>query len=359
MLLSKHNPTMLDVARAAGVSTATVSRVLNDNKVSSKVTESTRSKVETVIKSLGYRRNGLARSLVTGTSGLVGVLIPDVTGPLYAQMARGIEDVLEAHGRNFMIVTSDRDTMQEQVSVDLLLSRKVDALVLIGSRLSGSALTSLSGDHLPVVLVQREANDETRGLSTVSLDNVGGVTDAMRYLFDFGHRSIAHISGVRRDGKERLASYLAFCDMHGLTPLVLPGDSSEQAGVKAAQDLARFSDVTAVLCSNDRVALGLYHGCKTRGVKLPADLSVVGFDDLPWCSYVDPPLTTVRQNGRDMGREAAMAALADLSGAEPELTVVATEFIVRQSVADLRLPRKEASEHQNDQSSPAVCNAIL
>ena len=296
------------------------------------MTERTRTKVEAAVKRLGYRRNSLARGLVTGTSGIVGVLIPDVAGPLYAQMARGIEDVLEAHGKNFMIVTSDRDTVQEQASVELLLGRKVDALILIGSKLAARALKALAGDHVPVVLVQREADDAVDNFSSVSLDNAGGVTDAMHHLFAFGHRSVAHIAGLRRDGRERLASYLAFCDAYGLTPQVIAGDSSEQAGLKAAQRLARHPDVTAVLCSNDRVALGLYHGCKLRGVKLPADLSVVGFDDLPWCAYVDPPLTTVRQNGRDMGREAALAMLARMGSAAPKATVVPTEFVIRQSV---------------------------
>ena len=296
------------------------------------MTERTRTKVEAAVKRLGYRRNSLARGLVTGTSGIVGVLIPDVAGPLYAQMARGIEDVLEAHGKNFMIVTSDRDTVQEQASVELLLGRKVDALVLIGSRLDARALKALAGDHVPVVFVQREADDAVDNFSSVSLDNAGGVTDAMHHLFAFGHRSVAHIAGLRRDGRERLTSYLAFCDAHSLTPLVIPGDSSEQAGVEAAEVLTRHHDVTAVLCSNDRVALGLYHGCKLRGVKLPADLSVVGFDDLPWCAYVDPPLTTVRQNGRDMGREAALAMLARMGSAAPKATVVPTEFVIRQSV---------------------------
>ena len=128
--MSKH-PTILDVAQAAGVSTATVSRVLDAKQ--GEVTERTRTKVEAAVKRLGYRRNSLARGLVTGTSGIVGVLIPDVAGPLYAQMARGIEDVLEAHGKNSMMVTSDRDTVQEQASVELLLGRRVDARVLIGS----------------------------------------------------------------------------------------------------------------------------------------------------------------------------------------------------------------------------------
>lgn len=333
---------MLDVARAADVSTATVSRVLNGD---TKVTARTRAKVEAVIQRLDYRRNSLARGLVTGMSGMVGVLIPDVAGPLYAQMARGIEDVLEAHGKNFMIVTSDRDTVQEQASIELLLGRRVDALILIGSRLGGSVLAQLAGERVPVVLVQREA-DDTSGF-TISLDNVGGVTAAMKHLFALGHRSIAHIAGVRRDGRERLASYLAFCDLHGLTPLVLKGDSSEQAGLEAAQSLAHHPEVSAILCSNDRVALGLYHGCNLRGVKLPDDLSVVGFDDLPWCAYVDPPLTTVRQNGRDMGRAAAVAALARLNGAEPEAVVVATELVLRCSVAAPQLPRTEVSAQRS------------
>lgn len=305
--MGRRAPTIIDVARVAGVSIATVSRTLNDGLVSTRARE----RVMHAVQALGYRQNSLARGLVTGRSGVIGVLIPDVVGPLYAHMARGIEETLAPLGMHFMMVTDNRDIEQERAALELLLARRVDALVIIGSRLESAELESLVPGSVPYVLMQRES-DASPGQPTISLDNAHAVRLAMEHLLAHGHRRIAHLSGIRKDGAERLASYERIMAKHGLEPLVIDAHSTEEGGVAAGGVIAGHPTITAVLCSNDRIAIGLYHALKTLGRSVPDDVSVVGIDDLPWCRYLDPPLTTIRQPGREMGRRATEILIAQL-----------------------------------------------
>lgn len=321
-----RNLTIWDVARTAGVSTATVSRALNGGKISARALR----QVENAVRSLGYQRNTLARGLVTGRTGVVGVLVPDVLGPLYAQMARGIEDVLTPLGMQYTLVTSSRDAGREGVATRFLLEHQVDGLILIGSQMDEEVLATLVGNR-PAVFVQREG--EAAPYPTLMLDNPRGVEAALGYLLSCGHRHIAHIAGVRRDGLARRRAYEDVLSAAGLTPVVLESDSTEAGGVAAGAALAAYPFVTAVLCSNDRVALGLYHALRARGVRIPENVSVVGFDDLPWGEFLAPPLTTVRQPGREMGRLAARLLLGDLPADPPP---VQPELVVRASVGPPR-----------------------
>lgn len=325
-MVSRRNLTILDVANAAGVSTATVSRALNGGKISG----GAQRRVEDAVQALGYQRNTLARGLVTGKTGVVGVLVPDVLGPLYAQMARGIEDVLTPLGMQYTFVTSSRDRAREGAATRFLLEQQVDGLILIGSQLRAEDLTALVGER-PAVLVQREG--DAAPYPTLSLDNALGVRAALSHLFGNGHRRVAHIAGVRRDGEARTKAYEETMRAAGLAPVVIPSDATEAGGVAAGKALAAHREVTAVFCSNDRVALGLYHALRERGVRIPEDVSVVGFDDLPWGEYLAPPLTTVRQPGREMGRLAARLVLGEVpEGAPP----VEPELVVRASVGPPR-----------------------
>lgn len=336
-------PTIDDVARAASVSTATVSRVLNGGRVA----PPTRDRVAAAVARLGYRRNPHARGLATGTSGTVGVVVPDVAGPLYAQMARGVEDVTEPLGMQFFMLTDNRSAVRSDAAIHTLLERRVDALVLIGTLLGGEALHALVGDDLAVVLVEREA-DDAAPYPTIALDNEGGARAATRHLIERGHRHIAHVTGPRRAGAERLAGYRAALADAGLPegPL-LPSDFSEAAGLAAADALLRLPDVSAVFCANDRVALGLMHGLACAGARPGVDVSIVGFDDLPFGAFLTPPLTTVRQDARALGRLAAERAVALLRGADvTHDALVPTELVIRASVA--RGPAAAPGEQEVD-----------
>lgn len=324
--MTRQNPTMVDVANAAGVSIATVSRALNGGKIAAV----TQRKVQRAIARLGYRRNTLARGLVTGKSGVIGVLIPDVVGPLYAQMARGIEDVVSPVGMHFMMATDNRDLAQEAAAIELLLERRVDGMIIIGSRLEHKLLRALLG-RVPVVFVQREiACDDG---CVISLDNHGGTAAALGYLMAQGHRRIAHVAGVRRDGEKRRKSFCELLEEAGLKGLVIQEDGTEEGGCRAGRQLAQHPEISAVFCSNDRNALGLYYALKSDGKRVPEDVSVIGFDDLPYVAYLDPPLTTVRQPGREMGRAAARQVLSALEGkASAGGLQIPAELVIRASV---------------------------
>ncbi len=335
-------PTMRDVARRSGTSVAAVSRVLNGGVVS----DAYRDRIEAAIRDLGYRRNDMARGLVTGRSGLIGVALPDLVGPLYAQMARGVEDVLETRGMHAMVVSDQRDPNAERDAIELLRGRQVDALILIGTRLGDAELRDAAGD-VPVVLVQADRPDGER--PQVRLDDAAGMRAAFAHLHALGHRRIAHLSGARRDGAERRAAFEACAAEAGLEVApVVPGDSTEAGGERAAEEVARHL-ATAVACANDRSAVGLIHGLRARGLRVPDDVSVVGYDDLDWTRYLSPPLTTVRQPGRWMGREAARLALADPDASERSHVRVAPELIVRGST---RAPASAPATASTPPSTP-------
>ncbi len=323
--MSRSRPTIHDVAREARASIATVSRALNGGVVSAAAL----ARIETAVARLGYRRNDVARGLVTGRSGLVGVVVPDLMGPLYAQMARGIEDVLDERGMHAMLVTDHLEPAAERRAIELLRGRQVDGLVLIGSRLPADALRAAVAGT-PVAHVQRDGPDD--GDPQVRLDDAAGVRAAVRHLLDAGHRRIGHIAGTRRDGLERRDAYLAAMAEAGLEPgPVEAGEFTEEGGEAAAERLLGQRDVTAVFCASDRMAVGLLHAARRRGLAVPDDVSVVGFDDLTWARYLHPPLTTVRQPGRDMGRAAARLVLESPFDAAVPILRVAPTLVVRGS----------------------------
>ena len=325
--MPQRTPTIHDVAREAGASIATVSRALNGGVVS----PAARARIERAVAQLGYRRNDVARGLVTGRSGLVGVIVPDLIGPLYAQMARGIEDELEARGMHAMVVTDHREPDAERRAVEMLRARQVDGLVLIGSSLPEGELRAAAGD-VPLALVQREGPETT--IPEVRLDDAAGVQAVVGHLIALGHRRIAHLSGTRRDGVERRDAFIAAVRAAGLEPgPVIESDFSEDGGAAATPALLADPEVTAVFCGNDRMAVGLLHAAANRGVTVPHDLSVVGFDDLTWARYLTPSLTTVRQPGRELGRDAARLVLAPPDGGAAKPRLRTPELIVRSSTA--------------------------
>ncbi|MFO8150540.1 MAG: LacI family DNA-binding transcriptional regulator [Trueperaceae bacterium] len=330
--MTRPRPTIHDVAREAGASIATVSRALNGGVVSA----AARERIEAAIGRLGYRRNDVARGLVTGRSGLVGVVLPDLIGPLYAHMARGIEDVLDEHGMHAMLVTDHLEPDAERRAIELLRARQVDGLVLIGSRLQPADLRAAAGS-VPIAHVQRDSPDDEA--PQVRLDDAAGVRAAIGHLAAAGHRRIAHLAGTRRDGVERREAFVAAMAEAGLEPgPIVDGGFTEEGGEAAAAVVLDDPDVTAVFCASDRMAVGLLHAAQRRGITVPDDLSVVGFDDLTWARYLCPPLTTVRQPGREMGRAAARLVLDGPFDAAVPVLRIAPTLVVRASTAAPRPP---------------------
>ncbi|MGL4610277.1 MAG: LacI family DNA-binding transcriptional regulator [Trueperaceae bacterium] len=328
----KPKPTIIDVAKKARVSIATVSRVLNGVHVR----EQSRVRVEKAVQGLGYRHNKIAQGLVTGRSGVIGVIIPGIMGHLYGQMSRGIEEILTSQGLHMVIVTNTRNADEERENLRLLLERRVDAVIVMGSYLHDEDLHALHL-HVPIVFIQREVSSPKSCYSLITIDNRSGVEAALNYLIKAGHRHIAHVSGLRWDGLERQQLFQEFMKRAKLpSDYIFKGNFVEERAFELASDILKTPKLTAVFCSNDRTALGLYRALHGKGVRVPEDMSIIGFDDEPWTGYIEPPLTTLRQPGQEVGRLAAQQIVAELNGKQKNYQRVPVTFIERASVYKIK-----------------------
>jgi DNA-binding LacI/PurR family transcriptional regulator len=300
---------MADVARLAGVSHQTVSRVLNDHP---NVKPATRGRVRAAIEELAYRRNSTARALATSRTQILGVVAIDSTlyGPASTLFA--IEQAArEAH--YFVSIVSLKTINRETIrrAFEYLAEQSVDGLVVIAPWWSAAeALADLPGD-LPVVVVE---GGHAPGLPVVCVDQFGGGLVATRHLLELGHRTVWHVAGPQDwlEAGGRVQGWRGALEAAGAeVPEMLCGDWSPDSGYRAGLSLvARRREVTAVFVANDQMALGLLSAFREAGIEVPADISVVGFDDIPESAYFAPPLTTIRQEFSKVGR-ACMGLLLD------------------------------------------------
>jgi DNA-binding LacI/PurR family transcriptional regulator len=321
---------MADVARRAGVSHQTVSRVLNGHP---NVSPETKAQVLAAIRALGYRPNVAARTLVTGRTNFLGVVSVDTTlyGP--ASMLYGIERAL--HPEYFVAVASlpafDRSSLTE--AVERFVGQAVAGIIVIAPDVNAAvALRSLAAS-VPLVVV---GSGDYASLPSVAIDNRAGAARATRHLLDLGHRTVYHICGPDNwlDARERVEGWRdALRDAGAPEPELARGDWSARSGYEIGHALAARSEVTAVLCGNDAMALGFLRAAAERGRLVPGDISVAGFDDVPEAAYYHPPLTTVRQDFAALGVR-ALDSLMDLVTrgglARPSLPI-APDLIVRSS----------------------------
>ncbi|MFC7531043.1 LacI family DNA-binding transcriptional regulator [Actinoplanes sp. GCM10030250] len=323
---------MTDVARLAGVSHQTVSRVLNDHP---NVKEQTRMRVRAAIAELNYRPNRAARALVTGRSQLIGVVARNST--LYGPASMLTEFEQAAADAGFAVsVGSVRELDRSSIAsvVDRHLDQRVAGLVVIANTASAAeALAEIPGD-LPVVFID---GDPASGRPVVTVDQVAGARAATRHLLDAGHRTVWHVSGPTDwfDSAGRIQGWRQTLEEAGAeVPPLLSADWSAAEGYRAGQMLARMPEVTAIFTANDHLALGILRALSERGRRVPHDVSVVGFDDVPEAAYFIPPLTTVRQAFGDVARAALsllLGQMRDDSGAADHI-LVPPRLIERQSV---------------------------
>lgn len=313
--------TIMDVARLAEVSVATVSRVLNGVSV----TEANRNSVLAAIKQLDYRPNAFARSLATNRSGGLGVVVNEVSSPFYGGVVNGIESELQAHGKHLIVSSGHADRRREREAVDFLLHRRTDALILHLEATSDDDLLQLSKQRTPIIIVGRHVVELTE--NCIYLDNFKGGQLATKHLIDRGHRRIAHITGNLsiKDARDRLDGYRRALSEAGIRydeALVVEGDFVEGGGQRAMERLLdRELGFTAVFCANDQTAAGALVTLRERGKNVPSDISVVGYDDVLLANYLHPALTTIRQPFAEMGQAAARLALKALgANAEGEVT---------------------------------------
>jgi DNA-binding LacI/PurR family transcriptional regulator len=333
-----NHPTIKDVARVAGVAPSTVSSVLNDKGT---VASATRARIVAAIEELGYAPNQSARNLKRSRVALIGLVVPDLQNEFFALVGEGVQDT--AHDRDVLVVlcSTDANAEREAYYARLLRSRRLDGVIyLSGTGISPGALVELAAVEAVVFVDEKLPGLQ---LPFVGSDNRAGARAAADHLLSEGHERVAIIGGPPAlwTSEQRLAGYREALAAAGRDPDAAPlvtGDYRQASGRAGAERLLRLPDrerPTAILCANDLMAMGVIQLCRERGVKIPEQLSVVGFDDVPSSALLAPPLTTVRQQSREMGRRAAALLLSCLDG-EPggdAGALLATELVMRESVA--------------------------
>lgn len=325
--------TIRDVAKRAGVSIATVSRVLNGGPHS--IREETRRRVREVIAQLDYRPNALARGLLSRRSGTLGLLVPDIANPYYADILRGIEDTVRPEGYSVIICNTDRQPQKADQYLALLREKQCDGIIFAGGGMEGGhRLPSLATLGIKVVLIGRHEID----LPSVTVDNQGGARAATCHLVAQGHRVVAFVGGPRestttQDRQAGFESALAESGIRLDPRHIRYGDLRPEGGYEAMRQLLGLPErPTAVLVANDLMAIGAIKAIRDAELRAPDDVALVGFDDIPIASYVDPPLTTVKVPMYELGARAARLMLGLLrGGGTPLAETLATPLVVRGS----------------------------
>jgi LacI family transcriptional regulator len=328
--------TIRDVAREAGVSVATVSRVLND---SGPVRDATRARITEVARRLRYIPNSAARSLSTRQTHTVGVLLPDLHGEFFSEVIRGIDQVVQLQGWHLLVSSSHNERAAIEAALRVMRGR-VDGLLVMSPDLDAHALSANLPERLPVVLLNCEVEDAP--YDSINIDNYAGAYAMMAHLLGLGHRRVALLSGPERnhDARERLRGSQAALAAAGVPcpeELVLAGDFSEASGHAAALRLLQSGErPTALFAANDSMAIGAMSALREVGVVVPTDMSVAGFDDIPIARYVSPPLTTVRVSIPSLGARATerlFEVLRHGGGQQRVQELLSTELVVRGSCA--------------------------
>ncbi|CAH0534565.1 HTH-type transcriptional repressor CytR [Vibrio stylophorae] len=328
--------TMKDVAQLAGVSTATVSRALMNPE---KVSASTRKKVEKAVLDAGYSPNSLARNLRRNESKTIVAIIPDICDPYYAEIIRGIEEAAMEHGYLVLLGDGGQQKNRENSFVNLVFTKQADGMLLLGTDVPFD-VSKPEQKNLPPLVMACEYAPELE-LPTVHIDNLTAAFEVVNYLTQMGHKRIATITGsdsaaisnfrhqgyqqaMRRAGIEINPAYR------------VKGDYSFAGGARAMTSLLSLPEPpTAVFCHNDTMAIGAMQQAKRLGLRVPQDISVVGFDDIKFSEYCDPPLTTVSQPRYDIGRKAMLMLLELLRGKEVQAgsRLLDAKLVIRESAA--------------------------
>ena len=327
-----------DVAHSAGVSTATVSRTLSNPE---QVSEETRNTVMAAIEKTGYRVNRAARNLRKRQSGEVLVLLPDLGNPFFSQILSGIEETFSTTDYNVLIADSKGGKEGEDLLAEYLATTRADGIIIMDGQVSERARDLIERQSKQQCIVFACEWSQGYDLPVIRSNNRHGAALAMRYLYDLGHRHIAHITGpennllthFRKDGVQRELENLK---------LTLPvewmigGDFSLESGWQAAQQIISMQHrPSAIFCASDQMAFGLIAALHAADIRVPDDISVIGFDDIELAEYYVPRLTTIRQNRRALGATAAQRILAGLSGNVEDSAgkecVIEVELVIRDS----------------------------
>ena len=342
-----HGPTVKDVAARAGVSVATVSRVLNEQTV---VRESTVSRVRQAVEDLNYVPHGGARSLSTRRTNTVGLVLPDLHGEFFSEMIRGVDVAARRKGYHLLVSGSHSD-WSEMAAVVSAVRGRVDGLIVMAPELEAGKVHSRLPSGLPAVLLNCRIDDAW----SIAVDNAQGAREMMDHLAGLGHRRIAFIRGpsANNDAAERLRGWRDALAASGVPEegLLYEGDFSETAGYDAAYAILSESSLpTAIFAANDAMAIGALCALREQGVRVPEDMAVVGFDDIPLARFVSPPLTTISVDIAELGRRAFDLFLEAASVREDEMPrpeVVPTRLVIRESCGSHENQRTDQARTSN------------
>lgn len=328
--------TIADIAKRVGVSKTTVSRVLNDKPYVEAVTKQ---KILDVIEETGFTRQHSAISLAGGRTNIIGLLVPSLSNPYSLTVIQGVADKISNENFDLMLYTTGLSEQTQKRFFRRLSKNVVDGLVVLLPRESTDLERELFSSDLPIVLIDHRGINSH--VPTIAATNEKGGYDATNYLISLGHRAIGFITGVLDFGcsLERLEGYKVALKKHGIAftnNYVIPGDFTESSGYTSAKALMnQVAPPTAIFCSNDDMAIGAMRAIQDMGLRVPGDVSIIGFDDISKASMVYPPLTTIRQPLFKMGETAANLVVDLINGTKINKTcvVLQTELVIRGSCA--------------------------
>ncbi len=326
--------TIKDIARAAGVSHTTVSRALRGD---TRITADTTERVAELAAKLGYVPNLIAQSLIAQRTFTIGMLVTSVSDPVVMDFMEGAEGIAQDHGYCIFLSTSRNDPIREFNVVDTFQRRRVDGVIVVASRTGDKFRLALERIQVPLVLLDSEEVSDTH--PAVNVDNVGGAALAIAHLLQMGHQRIGYIGARDRrlTNLKRLSGYT-----QTLQQAQIRVDPSWVTHPEAEDDIQRgrlgleyclAGGVSAIFCYNDQIAISVLNSCYQKGISVPQQLSIVGFDDIRLASYVNPPLTTVRQPLQEMGKKAMQMVLDLIDKAQVQNELLDCALVVRASVA--------------------------
>ncbi|MFM9487785.1 LacI family DNA-binding transcriptional regulator [Pseudomonas monachiensis] len=329
--------TIKDVAALAGISYTTVSHVVNRTRP---VSEEVRIKVEAAIQTLDYVPSAVARSLKAKTTATIGLLVPNSLNPYFAELARGIEDYCERNGYCVILCNSDDNPDKQRSYLRVLLEKRIDGLIVASAGGDSGLVQGLKGVRTPMVIVDRGLDGVDADL--VRIDHEYGAYLATRHLLELGHRDIATISGPENTSvaQMRLAGYRRALKEAGIevsSGRMLESDFTSTGGYSAAAILLESNPPSAIFAANDMIGIGVLRAAAERNIRVPSELSVIGFDDIQMSRYVYPSLTTVGQSILQLGEMAAEVLLRRIAtpGLATDQRIVTPSIVIRESTAPL------------------------
>jgi len=328
--------TIKDIAKAAGVSHTTVSRALKDNPA---ISPETRERIRALAREMGYTPSAVAQSMRAQRTHTVGMVVTTIADPFVVQVVEGVESVAQQAGLSVFLCTSHDDPEREIDVVETLHRRRVDVIIVTSSRVGSLYTEQLDKIRVPIVLINNQS--EGQYLYSVAADDVQGAQLAVEHLLGLGHRRIGYVGTARRpkSSERRLAGYQRALTQAGIEPepALIPPPVAQEDIKRGEEALVHLLTIgaTAIFCYNDLIAIGMMAACRRRGIVVPQQLSVVGFDDIEPTVYVSPCLTTVNQPRLRLGQQAMNMALDLLNNQDVRDQLLPCKLVVRESTAPL------------------------